>query len=185
MTKNAPEIAQLRLDIETSIHRKVRTPFDFEFLSEAIWDRLHEHISPTTLKRLWGYIDGAASPRWTTLSLLSQFLGFNDWEHYITQLAVREGIESETFRSKGILAEQLQKNDEIEVTWLPNRCCRFRYDGEHNFTVIASKNAKLHVGDTFSAAAFFIGQPMYLDNLQDGTSYVAGKRNGILTAKKL
>ena len=46
-------------------------------------------------------------------------------------------------------------------------------------------------GDTFSAAAFLIGQPMYLDNVKTAesnasvTSYVAGKRNGILTARVL
>lgn len=185
MTKESPEIVQLRLDIEARMHHKIHSPYEFDCLAGAIWERLHENISPTTLKRLWGYIDGAEVPRWGTLSLLSRFLGFNDWEHYVRELYMRDDVESEIFRGKGILVNQLQKGDIIEVTWLPNRFCRFRYDGEHNFTVIASKNAKLHEGDTFSAAAFFIGKPMYLDNLRDGTSYVAGKRNGILTAKKL
>ncbi|MBR4565299.1 MAG: hypothetical protein IKO26_12685 [Paludibacteraceae bacterium] len=53
MNKYAPEIASLRLDIEQSVKRKIRTPYDFEFLSGVIWERLHENISPTTLKRLW------------------------------------------------------------------------------------------------------------------------------------
>ena len=193
MNKNAPEIAQLRMDIESNIHRKIRTPYDFEFLAGAIWERLHENISPTTLKRLWGYIDGAEIPRWTTLGLLSQFLGFKDWEDYLTQLAIRDDIESETFRSKGILADQLNQGDEIEVTWLPNRCCRFKYEGNRRFIVTAAENAKLHIGDTFSAAAFFIGQPLYLDSLVSvfnkeqvqPVSYVAGKRNGLLTARKI
>lgn len=52
MNKYAPEIASLRLDIEQSVKRKIRTPYDFEFLSGVIWERLHENISPTTLKRL-------------------------------------------------------------------------------------------------------------------------------------
>jgi len=192
MDKNAPEIAQLRMDIESHIQRKLRTPYDFESLSSAIWERLHENISSTTLKRLWGYIDGAASPRWTTLSLLSQFLGYTDWEQYLTQLALRDGIESETFRSKGILAERLQKGEEIEVTWLPNRRCRFRCEGNRRFRVIVSEHAKLQVGDTFSAAAFFIGQPLFLDKVIPANSlsdvpisYIAGKRNGILSVKKL
>lgn len=191
MKKNAPEIIQLRLDVETNINRKVRTPYDFEFLAGAIWERLHENISPTTLKRLWGYIDGADDPRWNTLSMLSRFLGFKDWEHYLSQLAMRDDIESETFRCKGVLADQLQTGDVVEVTRLPNRLCHFRYEGERRFTVTVAQNAKLHEGDTFSAAAFLIGQPMYLDNVKtvdsnaSTTSYVAGKRNGILTARVL
>ena len=66
MNKYAPEIASLRLDIEQSVKRKIRTPYDFEFLSGVIWERLHENISPTTLKRLWGYIEGADTTRRTT-----------------------------------------------------------------------------------------------------------------------
>ena len=189
MTKHAPEIAQLRLDIESAIHRKIRTPYDFELLSDAIWDRLHEHMSPTTLKRLWGYINGAEIPRWTTLSLLSQFLGFKNWDDYLTRLTIRDDIESEAFRSRGIVVDELCTGDEIEVTWLPNRTCHFRYEGNRRFVVTEAKNAKLHVGDTFSAAAFFVGQPMYLDQIESsassGMSYVAGKRNGLLTVQKI
>ena len=184
MDKHAPEISQLRLDIEKAIDRKVRTPYDFELLANAIWERLHENLSPTTLKRLWGYIDGAEVPRRTTLCLLSRFLGYVDWEEYVIQLAMRDDIESEAFRAQGIVAEQLQVGDEVEVSWLPNRSCRFRYEGGRRFTVIASKNAKIHIGDTFSAAAFFIGQPMYLDIIS-GVSYVAGKRNGLLHVRKV
>ena len=66
MNKNAPEIAQLRIDIESDINHKVRTPYDFDSLSGAIWERMHENLSPTTLKRLWGYISGADNPNWTT-----------------------------------------------------------------------------------------------------------------------
>ena len=50
MNKYAPEIASLRLDIEQSVKRKIRTPYDFEFLSGVIWERLHENISPTLQK---------------------------------------------------------------------------------------------------------------------------------------
>lgn len=59
MDKRAPEILSLRQDIEREVKRQIRTPYDFEFLAGVIWERLHENISPTTLKRLWGYIDGA------------------------------------------------------------------------------------------------------------------------------
>ena len=54
MDKRAPEILSLRQDIEREVKRQIRTPYDFEFLAGVIWERLHENISPTTLKRLWG-----------------------------------------------------------------------------------------------------------------------------------
>ena len=193
ITKYSPEIATLRMDIEREVKRKIRTPYDFEFLAGVIWERLHENLSPTTLKRLWGYIDGADTTRRTTLCLLAQFLGFADWEAYEASLTTRTDIESAAFEGEGIHIDDLQKGDRVEVTWLPNRRCVFRYEGEAHFLVLESENAKIQVGDTFDTACFLIGQPMYLDNLQrdvasttqDGFSYVAGSKHGLNSVRKL
>ena len=187
MNKNAPEILALRQDIEHELKRRIKTPYDFEFLAGVIWERLHENISPTTLKRLWGYIDGADVTRRTTLCILSRFLGYSDWESYLTALANRSDIESEAFNGEGINLDDLKSGDRIEVTWLPNRRCVFRYEGDAHFLVLESENAKLHVGDRFETACFIIGKPMYLDCLIRGTeppiAYVAGSKNGLLTVK--
>ncbi|MCQ2348151.1 MAG: hypothetical protein MJZ65_03075 [Paludibacteraceae bacterium] len=183
MTKNAPEILQLRLDIEHNISRRMLTPYDFEFLAGAIWERLHENLSPTTLKRLWGYIDGADTARHTTLSLLAQFLGFQDWEAYLADLSTRTDIESQDFMGDGVHTSDLAVGQRVEVTWLPNRKCVFRYLGDSRFEVIEAANAKLKVGNQFTCSYFFKGQPMYLDNLVQGTnppvSYVAGSKTGL------
>lgn len=191
MNKYSPEIATLRMDIEHEVKRKIRTPYDFEFLAGVIWERLHENISPTTLKRLWGYIDGADTTRRTTLCLLSQFLGFADWEAYVASLATRTDIESAAFEGEGIHINDLQPGDRVEVTWLPNRRCVFRYEGEAHFIVEEAANAKLHAGDTFDTTCFLVGKPMYLDNLQkdevpstkESVSYVAGSKNGLNSVK--
>lgn len=193
ISKYAPEIATLRVDIEREVKRKIRTPYDFEFLAGVIWERLHENLSPTTLKRLWGYIDGADTTRRTTLCLLAQFLGFADWETYLASLATRTDIESAAFEGEGIHIDDLQKSDRVEVTWLPNRRCVFRYEGEAHFFVEEAENAKLHTGDTFDTACFLIGKPMYLDNVQrnnvqctnEGFSYVAGSKHGLNSVKKI
>ncbi|MBQ1647531.1 MAG: hypothetical protein II047_03520 [Bacteroidales bacterium] len=179
------------MDIEHEVKRKIRTPYDFEFLAGVIWERLHENISPTTLKRLWGYIDGADTTRRTTLCLLAQFLGFADWEAYQASLATRTDIESDAFEGEGIHIDDLQKGDRVEVTWLPNRRCVFRYEGEAHFIVLESENAKLHVSDSFDTTCFLVGKPMYLDNLQrdevpstkESVSYVAGSKNGLNSVK--
>lgn len=185
MNKNSPEILSLRLDIERDVQRKIRTPYDFEYLAGLIWNRMHENISPTTLKRLWGYIDGADTTRRTTLCLLAQFLGYADWEDYVQALAVREGVESATFVGEGIRSEDLSSGDQIEVTWLPNRRCVFQKESGSRFVVVTSEHSKLRMGDKFDTACILIGQPMYLDNLErDGEhpiSYVAGTKHGINT----
>ena len=189
MNKKAPEILTLRLDIENELKRRIKTPYDFEFLAGVVWERLHENISPTTLKRLWGYIDGADTTRRTTLCLLSRFLGYQDWESYLKALAARTDIESDTFAGIGVSIDDLQVGDRIEVTWLPNRRCVFRYEDDAHFVVTEAENAKLLVGDRFETACFLIGKPMYIDRLIRGieppVSYVAGSKNGLTSIRKL
>ena len=189
MNKNAPEILSLRQDIEYEVKRRIRTPYDFEFLAGVVWERLNENISPTTLKRLWGYIEGADTTRRSTLCLLSRFLGFADWEAYLAALAQRSDVESDTFRGEGVRTDELTPGQRVEVTWLPNRRCVFLYEGGSRYLVVEARNAKLHTGDRVETACFLLGKPMYLDNLVRGgdppTSYVAGSRNGLLSARLL
>ncbi len=76
--------------IETVVGRKMQTPKDFDFLSEQIFDSLHQNISPTTLKRLWGYLSEPSMPRLSTLNLLSQFVGYESWEAFCEKVPTDE-----------------------------------------------------------------------------------------------
>ena len=78
-------LERLRQELEAAVHKKIQTPKDFEYLSECIFQKLHEKISPTTLKRLWGYIPETSTPRVSTLNLLAEFLDYQDWEAFCSQ----------------------------------------------------------------------------------------------------
>lgn len=183
MNKKSPEITELRHRIELSINRKVKTPADFDFLAGVVWERLHETISPTTLKRLWGYIDGADTIRNSTLNLLSQFLGYQDWDAFLNELENNNEIQSAIIISRHILTQDLQPNDIIEVGWQPNRHCIFRYLGNRTFIVEESSNSKLKEGNTFACSLFVLGEPLYIDNLiQNGrppVAFVVGNKSGL------
>lgn len=56
-------LARLREMIEEAVGRKMKTPKDFDFLADQIFDKLHETVSSTTLKRMWGYLQESSSPR--------------------------------------------------------------------------------------------------------------------------
>lgn len=184
-----PEIIALRKDIEQHLGLTLHTPTDFQLLIQRIWNEQHTILSLSTIKRLWGYIDSSARPRISTLNTLSQFLGHTDWNAYLAALELRSETESDLFKGEGISSKDLAINDLVQVSWLPNRQCTFRYLGCNRFEVLESIHAKLQVGDTFETIAFIIGKPMYLDHIQrqDGTkaSYVAGKRNGLLTVQQV
>ena len=186
---HSPEIKCLRSDLEQRVGQQLQSPADFQLLIQQIWEKSHAVLSLSTIKRLWGYVESNGAPRLSTLNTLAQFLGFADWNTYLVALEQRGGIESALCTGEGIQTADLQAGDRIAVAWQPNRQCTFRYLGDNQFVVEESKNAKLQKGNTFSAARFMIGQPMYLDNilLADGTrtSYVAGKRNGLTSVTKI
>lgn len=75
-------LGRLRERVEQVVGRKMQTPKDFDYLSERIFEKSHQNISSTTLKRLWGYLSEPVLPRISTLNLLAQFVGSESWDAF-------------------------------------------------------------------------------------------------------
>jgi hypothetical protein len=131
----------------------MKTPNNFIFLCGAVFERTRETMSPTTLKRLWGYLDGADQTRNSTLEILSQFLGFIGWDQFVEEISKDNG--SDKVLSPHIDAKELNVDDKVKVSWRPDRRCTFRYLGDQQFEVEAAENSKLKVGNTFCCSLFF------------------------------
>ena len=84
MTENEQLETLIQL-IEQTIGRKVKSPKDFTFLANCIFDKMGETLSPSTLKRVWGYMPGYATIRPSTLDLLARFVGYSDWDQFLEQ----------------------------------------------------------------------------------------------------
>jgi hypothetical protein len=84
-TQQEQDLARLREEIESVVGRKMKTPKDFDFLAGQIFDKLHENVSSTTLKRIWGYLSEPSTPRLSTLDLLAQFIDYKDWDAFCSQ----------------------------------------------------------------------------------------------------
>lgn len=160
---------------------------DFLALSEIIFNKTHETISPTTLKRLWGVVtDQRCNPSTHTLDLIAEAISYKSYELFCRQCERRNKKnknQSELFIGSGCYAEDLDPDDEIIVKWLPNRQCVFRYLGNSMFVVVESKNSQLDVGDTFSCEVFIENEVLKLRKLshggKDNLCYKAGLDKGI------
>lgn len=177
-------IHNLRLDIETALNRKMQTPKDFEFLRERIYARLHILVSRTTLMRIWGYVEEGVEPRKGTLSVLAQFIGYQDYEAYCNNALLAKEQQSSPIMSRRLSVEkELHFGEHIRLTWQPDRECEIEYRGDLAFCVVSSKNTRLHEGDTFECSLIVEGEPLYLDNLKQGNmpaiAYVCGKKTGV------
>ncbi len=176
---------QLRSDIETALKKKLCTPKDFDFLRDRIYARLHILVSRTTLMRIWGYVDEGVTPRQGTLDILAQFLGYQNWDGYCQNSLLPKEQQSFPVMSRRLsVAKTLVQGERLRLTWLPDRCCDIEYLGELRFRVCASENTRLKEGDTFECSLIVEGEPLYLDNLRQGSqqaiAYVCGKKSGVL-----
>ena len=187
--RKEPEIIELIKEVECAAGHKVSTPTDFNNLSDCIFEKTKETLSPTTLKRIWGYIDGYESVRYNTLSVLARYIDYKDWDDFCIKLQASRLEESNEIYGTCIRSSELVIGDKIAVSWLPNRKCVFEYIGDNLFEVAESHNSKLNTKDTFHCTLFMIGQPLYLDNLKSNDNqarmYVAGKKSGIISIEKI
>lgn len=78
-------LAALCQALEEKMGKRMHTSRDFEALATSIFEQTHQLISASTLKRLWGYLDEGVTPRRSTLDLLSQFLGYAEWDAFCEQ----------------------------------------------------------------------------------------------------
>ena len=183
MAQDSFNIECLKNDIEKKVGRSIKSPVDFNFLSNRIMAELSETLSASTLQRLWNYVATQSSPRLSTLSLLSRFMGFSCWDSYVVNLLRTSVIESDYITTQLIRAHDLSSGDVLRIGWRPDRECKIRYIGDYYFEVVASLNSKLKAGDRFMAMSFSIGNPLLITNLvQNGSApcaYTAGKRNGL------
>lgn len=187
MDNKSEEIVELRGKIEESVGRVMHTPSDFEFLSGAIWERIREYISPTTLKRTWGYLDGVASIRQSTLEVLAKTAGYRSWDNFLAERKFALETNSAIVGEGVVAAADLPSGAVVEVEWKPDRRCRFRHLGGGKFEVVLSENSHLKVGDTAGAMLFVLGEPLMLSGLshrgRSGLTYLCGGKGGLTAVK--
>lgn len=88
------------------------TPKDFDFLSESIFEEIHTRISPSTLKRIWGYLQNDNTPRSTSLNILANYVGYDDWDSFMASAEKEYGIlPEEPEPSDGQLDSSINEQD--------------------------------------------------------------------------
>jgi hypothetical protein len=178
------QIENLCRAVEVALHFEMRTPKDFDRLREHIYDRLHEMLSATTLKRLWGYLPNEVEPSVRTLDVVSRFIGYDNYDDFCQHAVTESDDVSHPVMNRHIdVRNDLIKGDNLTIYWLPDRVCHICYEGDLQFVVTDSENTRLKQGDTFSCGLIIECEPLYLSNLrqhdQKPVNYVCGKQGGI------
>ena len=191
VSRSAKELDNLRDDIrkQAGFQDKTLSPSDFNRLQQDIKAKLPQSaLNAKTLKRFFGYdqVDVDSSVRLYTLDVLSQYVGYANWNGYLEHLRLSEGAGSGDFKGEEINADSLQVGDLLQIAWQPDRRSVLKYLGNQRFEIIETKNSKWQVGDQFQCRHFINGKPLYVDNLTDkdgvlkSTMYVVGEKAGIV-----
>ena len=187
MKPNETEILQLREMVEESVSRKMKTPADFQFLTGVIQERCKETLGVTTLKRIWGYVEGYDTTRYSTLSVLARCVGYRDWDDFLSNHD-RAGESSNPVLGRVLHPDEIPQEGFVRIAWSPDRRVLLRHLGEGSFMVVESENSKLKPGDSFSCSCFILGEPLYLDNFVHGnnppTLFVVGNKGGLTEVRR-
>lgn len=187
MTPDDNDIILLRNMVEESVSRKMKTPADFQFLTGVIQERCKETLGVTTLKRIWGYVDGYDTTRYSTLSVLARCVGFRDWDDFLTNHN-RTGESSNLILGRALYPEEIPQEGLVRIAWSPDRRVLLRHIGEGHFMVVESENSKLKSGDSFHCSCLILGEPLYLDNYVHGnnapTLFVVGNKGGLTEVRR-
>lgn len=188
---NLPEISSLRIYVEQKVGQALISHNDFILLVDKIERELKEHISESTLERVWGYSTrGYDTVSLRTLSLLARYIGHADWYAFIQHLRDEGQIESEMFTGNTLIVGRLVIGSRLRIGWLPNRIIIVRYLGDNRFVTEETHNSSIKPGDTFSCIQMQIGREMYMDlfqrasdegNADPNARYVVGQRSGLTT----
>ena len=184
-----PQIYVLRQRVEHKVGFSLDTHGDFLTLSAKIEACLREHMSESTLERIWGYstrhYDTVSS---RSLNVLSRFIGFHGWEEFCNSLS-SGNPGSELFDGDSIDVAELESGARIRLGWAPDRVCIVRYLGNFQFIAEVTENSTMQPGDTFCCRQFQKHRAAHLDNFcKAGTekrhTYIIGKNTGITTLEE-
>ncbi len=174
----------MKKEVERVMGRQLKEARDFDALSDLLLSRTHERLSPTTLKRMWGYLPHEeVQTRRHTLDVLARLVGFHDYEDFCARAEGLNDVQSGILAEASISTEGMRRGQRMVITWRPDRKIVVRHLGGSQFEIVEAENTKLSVGDTFRCHLMIQHEPLYLDDVvHDGRPamvYVAGQRDGV------
>lgn len=164
-----PQIAALRERVESCFGKRLQVHADFLALVSEIEAVQRQHISESTLERVWGYSTrGYERVSLRTLDVLAKYAGAANWVDFCAELKQSGAAESETFCCGSVRSSDLQVGERLRIGWQPDRVCTVRYLGDNRFVAEECENSKMQDGATFSCLQFQLGRELVMDDFING-----------------
>ncbi|MBP3420190.1 MAG: hypothetical protein J6K74_06360 [Marinifilaceae bacterium] len=130
------------------------TTNDYRQLSRTLQETGAGALSPSTLKRLFGYVSDRHKPTITTLDILAKYIGYKNYADYYECVMHKYRLSSSFLTANQIWSKFLKQGDRIEIAWAPDRKIVVEYQGDNWYVVIYASNTKLESGDCTDPKSF-------------------------------
>ena len=156
---------------------------DFEVLSQAIKDKTKENLGVNTLKRLFGFKTDRVVPRHSTMDVIAQFLGRENYETLIKELGEDADISIFT-PIDCIEVQDLERGTQVRVAYDPNRVFFLTYIGEFKFIVNEVEGSRnILKGDILTITQLAVGHRFVVAHVnregEDLGAYESAKFKGL------
>lgn len=182
----------LRIAVEQKFGSSLGSPFDFDRLAAEIETAAGQRLGVSTLKRIWGYVKSPHQPTFTTLSVLSRYLGFRDWTAYCNSIQNLDDSEHDSeFSTVAVVnLEGEPVGSLFRLQWDGGKECVIRKIAQPaHFEIVDSHSIKLLKGDVFDLSALAVGQSIYAVNCYRGDrqlgTYIGARNHGVRIIERI
>ena len=176
----------IKKQVEQKTGQEIRYPRDCAVLAEKIFTQCNCRISPSTLRRLFGFDKSKNAPRDYTLDIIAQYIGHPSWAAVLKSLNT-DG-EKKVKQIAEIKVSLLKRGERFELGYKPNASLTIEYIGNSKFKVLSANNSRMKNGDIFKASLIARHRPLFVleveGNFQD-EKIIEGKVSGITHIKKI
>lgn len=156
---------------------------DFDVLAQAIKDKTNESLGVNTLKRLFGYKTDKVVPRLSTMDIIAQYLGCEDYESLIKELGEDADISIFT-PIDSVEVQNLEKGTQIRISYEPNRIFFLTYIGDFKFIVNDVEGSRnILKGDVLIISQLAVGHRFVVAHVErngmDLGAYESAKHKGL------
>ena len=154
--------------IQARLGHAVRYPKDCDRLADHITEVCQAKISPSTLRRLMGFVDGMNEPRLYTLDVIAEYLGYKGWAELLASFEPAGG-EPEPVIER-LQPEQIKNGQIIQLTYEPCKVVEVRKVGE-TLQVVSANEKRLLLNDEVRFRLLVLHYPLtFTHHFRDGSS---------------
>jgi hypothetical protein len=174
---------RIKVLIEEKTGRKIRYPKDCDALAKEISMTVGNRISASTIKRLFGFNSAGGSPSMYTLDIVSQYLGFIDWDDLQRNLEAEEDSHFLSDDLTLLRSSEIEAGTILEIGYAKRRRLELLCLGNNSYQVLHSEKAEIRKNDLLEIFLIWERLPLDISSVsrlgKNLGAFILEKKNGI------